>query len=74
MAKLFSALIFAAALSLGLGTVSSATYACNEKSAEAGDATSLMQLAQDESSDEGTDESTDGEDSSEDSGGEDASE
>lgn len=58
MAKLLSVLIFAAALSFGLATVSSVTFACNEKTAaQAEEATGLIQLAQDESdgeSDEGT--------------------
>lgn len=67
MAKLLSALIFAAALIFGLGTVSSTTYACNEQSAQAGD--DLIQLAQDESSDESSDDATDEEDSGESSSG-----
>jgi hypothetical protein len=71
MAKLLSALIFAVALSFGASFVSSVTYACNDQTAQAGDATGLVQLAQDESSgddqSEGSDEGT-GEDS--DGGGE----
>jgi len=51
MAKLLSALFFAAALVFGLGTGSSSTYACNEQSAQAEDATGLIQLAMDESED-----------------------
>lgn len=76
MAKLLSALIAAVALSFALGTVSSESYACDEKTAaQAEDATGLIQLAQDESSDEGTDDAgTDEEDSGEDSGDDGASE
>jgi hypothetical protein len=58
------ALIFAAALGFGLGTVSSVTYACNEKAAQAEDATGLIQVARDQfggESDEGTDEEGSGE-------------
>jgi hypothetical protein len=70
MAKLLSALIAAVALSFALGTLSSVSYACNEKTAaQAEDAAGLIQLAQDESSDEGTGDAgtTDEEDSGEDS-------
>jgi hypothetical protein len=67
MAKLLSALIAAVALSFALGTLSSESYACNEKTAaQAEDAAGLIQLAQDESSDEGTDDAgTDEEDGGE---------
>ena len=62
MTNLLSALIFAAALMFGLGTVSSATYACNEQSAQAEDATGLVQLAMDDADDD----SSEGDDSSDD--------
>jgi hypothetical protein len=62
MAKLFSALLFAAALIVGLGAVSSVTYACNDQTAQADNATGLVQLAQDESS--GDDQSNGGSDES----------
>ena len=69
MAKLLSGLIFAAALSFGLGSVSSVTHACNDQTAQNDDTSGLVQLAQDESSgddqSDGSDESTD-----EESGGE----
>jgi len=71
MTNLLSALIFAAALMFGLGTVSSATYACNEQSAQAEDATGLVQLAMEDESSE--DDSSDDDSSDDDSSDDDSS-
>lgn len=62
MLKLLSALLFAAFV-FGLVS-SSATYACNEQTAQAEDAAGLVQLAMDESeeeSDDGSDDEGEGE-------------
>lgn len=64
MAKLLSALLFAAALLLGLGAGPAMTYACPMQSAQAETASSPVQLAMEESdegSDEGSDDDEDGE-------------
>ena len=63
MAKMLSALILAVALMFGLGTASS--YACNEQTAQAEDATDSIQLAADESEDDDGD-ADDGEDGDDD--------
>ena len=56
MAKLLSALLFSAALMLGLGASSSVTHACPMKNIQAKKAYSPVQVAMEES-DEGADES-----------------
>jgi hypothetical protein len=64
MAKLLSALLFAAALLLGWGAGPAMTYACPMQSAQAEKASSPVQLAMEESdegSDEGSDDDEDGE-------------
>lgn len=66
MAKLLSALVFAAALLFGLGASSSPTYACNEQSAQATDATGLIQLAMDDADDSSSDDSSSDDGSSDD--------
>jgi hypothetical protein len=73
MAKLLSALVFAAALLFGLGASSSPTYACNEQSAQATDATGLIQLAMDDADDSSSDDSSSDDGSSDDSSSDDGS-
>lgn len=63
MAKLLSALLFAAALVFGLGAAPSITYACPMQSAQTENASSPVQLAMEESdedSDEGSDDEEEG--------------
>ena len=60
MAKLLTALFFAAALMLGLGIGPSMAYACPMQSAQTEKAASPVQLAM-EDSDEGSDEGSDDE-------------
>lgn len=60
MAKLLTALFFAAALMLGLGIGPSMTYACPMQSAQTENAYTPVQLEMEES-DEGSDEDSDDE-------------
>ena len=65
MAKLLVALLFAVALTLGLSTGSSSTYACPDKAAKAADTASAVQLAQNDDDDD----DDDGDDDDGDDGG-----
>lgn len=62
MSNLLSALIFAAASMLGLGTASSFAYACDQQSAQAEDGAGLVQLAMDEDSSDDDSSDDDGSD------------
>jgi len=68
MTNLLSALLFAAALIIGLGSASSTTYACSEKSvqADAKDSASSIQLAMDDAEDDSSEDDSSEDDSSED--------